>query len=250
MKRDTPVSRAHPTTPPRVQLGLLATANLLAAVGGGRVTSATKGVTGLTMLGSGPLLAFLLGSAAGLALVAMVRRFPPGRALSGLSLAAVASSCTLLAILWLDAGARGDAGVSTVWSMGQATLSGAMAWLFFLGLVARYALWFAGRSLRSDLAALQQVSWLALAESAYFLGFIIGLLIGPVTVAGHRGVGSALLLDVLLLCVVAGCDLWRALPQRRHRGHHSLGGQRRRHRAGACPGSSALWRSSPPRPFL
>jgi hypothetical protein len=35
-----------------VQLGLLAAANLLAAVGGGRVTSAAKGVTGLTMLGS------------------------------------------------------------------------------------------------------------------------------------------------------------------------------------------------------
>ena len=33
MKWDMPVSRAHPTTPPRVQLGLLAAANLLAAVG-------------------------------------------------------------------------------------------------------------------------------------------------------------------------------------------------------------------------
>ena len=96
MTWDASVSRAHPTTPPCVQLGLLATANLLAAVGGGRVTSAAKGVTGITMLGSGPLLAFLLGSAAGLALVVTVRRCPLGHALVGLSLASVASSCMLI----------------------------------------------------------------------------------------------------------------------------------------------------------
>jgi hypothetical protein len=89
MKRDTSVSRAHHAASSYVQLGLLATANLLAAVGGGRVTSATKGVAGLTMLGTGSLLAFLLGSAVGLAVVVMVRRFPLGRALAGLSLAAV-----------------------------------------------------------------------------------------------------------------------------------------------------------------
>ena len=56
MMWDTPVSRAYPATPPCVQLGLLAAANLLAAVGGGRVTSAAKGVAGLTILGSGSLL--------------------------------------------------------------------------------------------------------------------------------------------------------------------------------------------------
>jgi len=39
-----------------VQLALLATADLLAAVGGGRVTSAAKGVVGLTLFGSGSLL--------------------------------------------------------------------------------------------------------------------------------------------------------------------------------------------------
>jgi hypothetical protein len=212
MKRDAPMSRPHPAAPPGIQLGLLATANLLAAVGGGRVTSAARGVAGLTMLGTGSLLAFLLGSAVGLALLMAVHRFPLGRALAGLSLAAVASSCTLIALLWLDAWARGNAGVLIVWSMGQATLSGAMAWLFFLGLVARYALWFAGRSLRSDLAALRQVSWLAIAESAYFLGFIIGLLMGPVAVVRRVGVVGALLLDVLLLCVVAGCDFWHRQP--------------------------------------
>src|SRR6266567_6902323 len=115
MTWDAPVSRVHPVASSYVQLGLLATANLLAAVGGGRLTSAAKGVVGLTMLGSGPLLAFLLGSAAGLALVVLVRRCPLGRALAGLSLAAVASSCALLAILWLDAGARGHVGAPIVW---------------------------------------------------------------------------------------------------------------------------------------
>jgi hypothetical protein len=53
---DTPVSRAHPAASSCVQLALLATANLLAAVGGGRVTSAAKGVVGLTIFGSGSLL--------------------------------------------------------------------------------------------------------------------------------------------------------------------------------------------------
>jgi hypothetical protein len=86
-----------------VQLGLLAAGNLPTAVGGGRVTSAAKGVAGLTLLGSGALLAFLLGSAVG------------------------------------------------------------------LGLVARYALWFDGRSLRYDLAALQHVSWLVHAGASFSL---------------------------------------------------------------------------------
>ena len=82
MKWAAPVSRAHPAASSYVQLGLLA------AVGGGRVTSAAKGVMGLTMLDS----------AVGLTLVVVARRFPLGRALAGLSLASVASSCTLLAI--------------------------------------------------------------------------------------------------------------------------------------------------------
>jgi hypothetical protein len=56
MTWDTPVSHTHFATPPGVQLGLLATADLLAAVGGGRVISAAKGVVGLTIFGSGSLL--------------------------------------------------------------------------------------------------------------------------------------------------------------------------------------------------
>jgi hypothetical protein len=42
MKWAAPVSRAHPAATPCVQLDLLATANLLAAVGGGRVISAAN----------------------------------------------------------------------------------------------------------------------------------------------------------------------------------------------------------------
>jgi hypothetical protein len=83
MTWDTLVSHTHFATQPGVQLGLLAAVNLLAAVGGGRVTSPAKGVAGLT----------LLGSAVGLGLVVVVRRLPLDRALAGLSLAAVASSC-------------------------------------------------------------------------------------------------------------------------------------------------------------
>ena len=104
------------------------------------MTSAAKGVGGLTLFGRGALLAFLLGRAVGLALVVVACRFPLGRTLAGLSLAAVVSSCTLIVMLWLNAGARGDVGASTVWDAGQATLAGAMAWLFFRGWVARYAL--------------------------------------------------------------------------------------------------------------
>jgi len=42
MKWAAPVSRAHPAASSYVQLGLLAAGNLLAAVGGGRVTSAAN----------------------------------------------------------------------------------------------------------------------------------------------------------------------------------------------------------------
>jgi hypothetical protein len=191
------------------QLVLLAFANMLAAMGGGRVLSATKGVTGLTVLGSGSLLAFLAGSAIGLGLLVVVRRAPLGQALAGLSIATVLSSITLIVVLWLDASSGAHNRVSTVWNAGQTSLSRAAAWLFFLVLVARYALWFAGRSLRADLASSEKVSWLSVTESAYFLGFIIGLLAGPLAVAGPGSVVGALLLDVVLLAVVAGCDAFQ-----------------------------------------
>lgn len=200
--------------PPRWPLGLLALANLLAAVGGGRVLSAAKGVTGLAVLGSGSLLALLVGNALGLGLLLAARRAPQGRALLGLSLGAVLSSVVLLGVVWLGAppALAERAGIAV--RPGHAPLTGAVAWVFFAGLVGRCALWYAGRSVRSGLAAAWRPSWLAVAESAYFLGFIVGLLLGPVVVAGHRGVVGALLLDALLLLVVAGCDLsqWHAAP--------------------------------------
>jgi len=209
MKWGLLVSRRHLASPPFRRLGLLAFANLLAAIGGGRVLSAGKGVTSLTFLGSGSLLAFLAGSALGLGLLVAVRRSPLGWALVGLSIATVLSSLTLIAILWFDSVFKANDGTLAVWDTGTVTLSGAAAWFFFPGLVAGYALWFACRSLRSDLAASLKMSGLAFTESGYFLGFIIGLLMGPVSVAGHRNVVGALLLDVLLLSIVAGCDLFQ-----------------------------------------
>src|SRR5713226_742373 len=186
MKWGLLVSRRHLASPQFRRLGLLAFANLLAAIGGGRVLSAGKGVTSLTVLGSGSLLAFLAGSALGLGLLVAVGRSPLGWALVGLSIDTVLSSLTLIAILWFDSVFKANDGTLAVWDTGTVTLSGAAAWFFFPGLVARYALWFACRSLRSDLAASLKMSGLAFTESGYFLGFIIGLLMGPVSVAGHR----------------------------------------------------------------
>jgi hypothetical protein len=61
---------AHP-----LQLSLLVGANLLASLGGGKVLSAGEGVTGLVVLGSGSLLAFLVGSAPGLGLLSTICMF-------------------------------------------------------------------------------------------------------------------------------------------------------------------------------
>ena len=96
--------RAHPAASSSVQLGLLAAANLLAAVGGGRVTSAAKGVAGLTILGSGSLLAFLLGSAVGLALVVVVRRCPRGSGAVALAFGLVVTAATIALLLMMLGG--------------------------------------------------------------------------------------------------------------------------------------------------
>lgn len=195
--------------PHSLQLGLLMGANLLASIGGGKVLSAGEGVTGLVLLGSGSLLALLVGSALGLGLLVATRRFLSNWALVGLSLAAVFSSITLLALLWIDHLAT--SGILTIWDGGSKPLSQPEAWLFFFVLVLRCALWFAGRSLRSDLAASLRPSWLAWTEAAYFLGFIMGVLIGHVTIAGRGNVVSSLLLDVLLLSIVVlsdVCESW------------------------------------------
>ncbi len=206
------------TLPHSLQISLLIGANLLASIGGGKVLSAGEGVTGLVVLGSGSILALLVGSALGLGLLVTRRRFFPNWTLVGLSIATVFSSITLIALLWIDHLA--NPGVSTIWSGDSKPLSQPAAWLFFLVLVIRCALWFAGRSLRSDLAASLRPSWLAFTEAAYFLGFIIGLLIGHVSVAGRGNVVSTLLLDVFLLSIVACSDLpgSRAVRTRRTAG--------------------------------
>ncbi len=183
-----------------LQLSLLIGANFLASIGGGKVLSAGEGVSGLGVLGSGSLLALLIGSALGLGLLITARRFLLQWALVGLSFATVFSSLILIVLLWRDNLAQH--GVSTVWNGGNHPLSQSEAWLFFLVLVLRCGLWFAGRSLRSDRAGSLRPSWLAFTEMAYFLGFIVGLLIGPISLAGRGNVISTLLLDVLLLSIV------------------------------------------------
>jgi len=189
-----------------LQLSLLVGANLLASIGGGKVLSAGEGVTGLVVLGSGSLLALLVGSALGLGLLITARRFLSNWALVGLSFATVFSSLTLIALLWGDNLAHHE--VSTIWKGGHHPLSQLEAWLFFLVLVIRCGLWFAGRSLRSDRAGSLRASWLAFTEMAYFLGFIVGLLVGPVSVAGQGNIISTFLLDVFLLSIVAFGDLF------------------------------------------
>ena len=57
-----------------LQLSLLIGANFLASIGGGKVLSAGEGVSGAVVLGSGSLLALLIGSALGLGLLIAARR--------------------------------------------------------------------------------------------------------------------------------------------------------------------------------
>ncbi len=175
---------------------MLLIANLLASIGGGRVISAGKGVANLRLLGSGSILAFLTGSALGLALLLTLRRISLH---SALTLVSVASLGNALFGLIVVSGAATEPGRPL-------RLEGLSAWLFLGSLVLLCALWYAGRSLRSTLAAEGSQSWLALCEAAYFAGFICGLLLGPVSLAGQAGVVGALLLDLLLLGGVVACD--------------------------------------------
>lgn len=179
------------------RLLLLLIANLLASIGGGRVVSAGKGVANLRLLGSGSILAFLTGSALGLALLLLLRRLPLHAALKLVSAASLGNALTCLIVVSRATTGRGL----------PLRLEGVSAWVFFGFLVLLSALWYAGRSLRSTLAAEGNLNWLALCEAAYFAGFICGLLLGPVSLAGHTGVFGALLLDILLLGAVVACDL-------------------------------------------
>lgn len=199
----------------RLQLSLLIGSNLLASIGGGKVLSAGEGITGLAILGSGSLLALLIGSAVGLGLLIVARRFLLDWALVILSLVTVLSSITLIALLWIDHLTASR--VLTIWNGGSKPLSQPEAWLFFFGIVLRCALWFTGRSLRSDRAASLRSSWLAWTEAAYFFGLIIGFLIGHVAVAGQGNIVGSLVLDILLLSIAALADLfgnWTGTAQR------------------------------------
>ncbi len=181
----------------RNRVAVLVLANFLASVGGGRVLSAGKGLTSLIVLGSGSLLALLVGSVISLFILRLARR-----SLVGVSAASAVCSAGLI---WIYR--RGTGAVATAAVAGGPLLSGCLAWLFFSGLVCRCALWFAGRSLRTGLVSSVSRPGLALSEAAYFGGLVAGLLIGlPAWLRGDA-VASAFTLDIALLAVATFLDL-------------------------------------------
>jgi hypothetical protein len=175
--------------------GLLVFANFLASFGGGRVVSAGKGVTGITILGSGTILGFVAGSSAGLLLLFAVRKLPVRKALVLISTVAPLLSLALIALL-SSAGA-------TLSSSGP-LLKGSAAWLFFVIVALRCSLWYAGRSLRTNVAASINLSWLGFTEASYFGGFIAGLLMGPIVSAWS--ISQSLWFDFTVLLIVLICD--------------------------------------------
>ncbi len=195
-------------------LALLAAANLLTAVGGGRLLSAAKGVTDLSLVGSGSILALVLGNALSLGPITAARRFASSRALIAVSLAGMAATVGLIAVAWPGLSLPADdSRLAAIGAAGPGTaLSGWAAWLFFAGLVLCCTLWFTSRSLRSDSAAAVSPAWLAVTEAAYFLGLIAGLLAAPAAASAAARITTALLVDGVALVLVLGCDL---LGQRR-----------------------------------
>ncbi|HBW38480.1 hypothetical protein [Desulfosporosinus sp. BICA1-9] len=192
-------SQTNPSTESRQsfwQIWLLICSNLLTSIGGGTVLSAAKGISELTMLGSGSIFAFLVGSAFSLGLLIAVKCYCRSRILAYISIATIFSSITLLGIVW------GNAFLIEK----NLPLSGAMACLFLLVLIIRYAFWFLSRSLRSNIASMVKSSWLALTEAAYFLGFIIGLLLRPSALLAGGSIIRVLILDIFLLFIVAVFD--------------------------------------------
>jgi hypothetical protein len=193
-----PARPGYPTLVPALVL-----ANLLGSVGGGRVLSASKGLTGLTLLGSGSLMALLTGSVCSVLVLRLAAKARSGGwALVSVSCLSIAASAGLL---WVYHHARGTAG-----PMGQtaagAQLHGAVSWLFFVLLVLRCAFWFAARSLRTGLVSAAANAAMSLSEAAYFGGLVVGLLIGSPSWLSGNVVYSALALDLGLLVVVVTCD--------------------------------------------
>ncbi len=178
------------------QICLLICSNLLTSIGGGTVLSAAKGISGLTVFGSGSIFAFLSGSALSLGLLITVKSYSKSRVLTYISIATILSSITLLSIVLGNA----------LLIEKSLPLSGAMAWMFLIVLIIRYAFWFLNRSLRSNIASMIKTSWLALTEAAYFLGFIIGLLLRPIALLAGGNIIRVLIFDILLLFIVAVFD--------------------------------------------
>jgi|GEM_PF-1377666 len=190
-----PISRSARLAFPGRNLAALAVlANLLGSVGGGRVLSAGKGVTDFRLLGSGSLMALLLGSVSSLLVLRLAARARhTGRALTVVSALSIIASGALLG-LYVRSGASGQ-------------LSGTAAVAVFGLLVLRCALWFAARSLRTGLVSAASGAWLGLSEGAYFGGLVIGLLIGTPAWLGGSAVISALALDLLLLAAALAADM-------------------------------------------
>ena len=195
-----------PTEPPRLSrlpaiVAAAVLANLAGSVAGGRVLSAGQGLAGLTLLGSGSLMALLLGTVVSVGVLRLARLAKGGRGLMWVAACSLACSAGLYRI-YLFGSARDGPGLA---AGGQ--LGGGLAWAFFLVLVLRCALWFAGRSLRTGLVSAADRAWLGWSEGAYFGGLVIGLVLGlPPWLGGDR-VLSALTLDLALLTLGGAADI-------------------------------------------
>lgn len=176
-------------------------ANLAGSVAGGRVLSAGQGLAGLTVMGSGSLMALLLGTVVSVGVLRLARLAKGGGGLTWVAACSLACSAGLYRI-YLAGLARSGTGFA---AGGQ--LGGGLAWAFFLVLVLRCAMWFAGRSLRTGLVSAADRAWLGWSEGAYFGGLVIGLVMGlPAWLGGDR-VLSALALDLALLTLGGAADM-------------------------------------------
>lgn len=180
---------------------LLATAAFATSVGGGRILSAAKGLTGLTILGSGSLLALVCGSALSLAVLRVARRTPPPRATLAVSVLSGFLSVALLLTYTLFGQSSQPSAAGNA-----PALHGTMGWLFFVLLVIRSSFSFAGRSLRSGLASSISRPLLSLTEAMYFAGLMFGLMIGRLLPGGAALPAAAFGLDLALQITGAACD--------------------------------------------
>lgn len=144
---------------------LLATSNLLAALGGGTLLGEARKVAKVEGLSGDTTIALFCGISLGLVVVIALPTRVKDRAPPLFSLAAVLASCALAAVLWTG-GSKDD----NVW-----TIEGTLAWFFWLLLVARFAVWFVARIFRTDYSA-GQGGGIAWVELSYFVGTVLGLI--------------------------------------------------------------------------